>query len=105
MRYHLSEIQRYTIPTYELDRFSPDVQRLLSRFEDIELYPYERLKDMSSDDMVAEFKRRVREFLDVRKKHGNEESNEEGMCLSSMAELFAKMMIQDARRLGLEKLL
>jgi hypothetical protein len=105
MRYHLGEMRKYTISTGEFERLDPGVQSILSQFEDIELYPYERLKDLSADDMVDEFKRRVREFLDLRRAHDGEESNQEGMCLGAMAELFGKMMIQDARRLGLEKLL
>lgn len=105
MRAVLDEINTFTFSNVDMERLPSEFIKILEDHRDIELYPHEKIRDWDSDKMVEEFKARITELLETRKKHDGEESNVEGIICGCLAELLHKMMIQDVRKLNLEKLL
>ena len=100
----MDEFTNISIHDSELEHLSKPIQKFIEENARVQIYP-KGLKRGKPYNKVLEVKRLIKEMVEVRAKNKGRESNTECMIVSSICEILDKMMLQEFRKLSLEKLL
>lgn len=101
---HLDQFRYYDIHEDDYRLLPAKVRNAIDAYENIDFYRA-GLKNGKKVNKVKEFKRVVRNYLKVIKKHNGDESNIECILIGQLIELLKRMPAADVRKLKIENLL
>lgn len=104
MKSVMDEFITYRLHEGDEKRLPSLVKTIMSEYKEIQFYP-EGKKKGKKFDKVVEFKKLLKRYKSVIKSNDGIESNQEGICVDMMVQLFSTMMLSDIRKLKLERLL
>jgi len=84
---------------------TPETLAEMRKYEVIEFYGRERIRELSQKRLIhQELRRRIEDLLRLRREHP-EGSNQECICMDMITELISKLDLEDFRTLKIERII